>query len=420
MKLPMRTDYDQNRMTRRHYPLLWVMGLLGLALAGGDWFMRFYWFRWQDAFRRPVVVRSQTAGFTSRVVPPTRGDSLTKLIPSAQARSVFEDDHPGGIVYYDAAGFANLPYDAEATFRVVTVGDSYMVVGMPQTNQFYAQLSARLGVPVLNRALAGQGPFQSLFKFIQEVQQGRAPPEWVVWGFIERDTTGPLFVGFESQLRRTVSSEDISGDPPSGPAPAGAFQLLRPDALRKSLPNTSALAQISRKAWALAQFYSEQELPPEVMILDGGDLEAPLLGYKYTLVSMYYPPEVRRLDLAVNAVAFVRDYLAKMGIQLLVMPIPDKEQIYRDRISPSDWQRGIPPPPSTLPEFIRLLQGRGVLCVNLVDPFVEARRRGELLYWRDDTHWNNHGIAEAASRAAMVIQEVSLPSGTSGGSTGRE
>ena len=41
--------------------------------------------------------------------------------------------------------------------------------------------------------------------------------------------------------------------------------------------------------------------------------------------------------------------------------------------------------------------------VNLMPVFQEATARGEQLYWRDDTHWNDAGIRLAAEELWRVV-----------------
>ena len=396
-------NYDDNRRLRHARSLLALLGLLLLALLAGDWFMRFYWFRWQDVFRRPVEVNTPAAGFTTRVVPPRRGSDLSNFIPSALMRKRFEDEHPGGVISYDPAGYENLPYASGSTFDIVVVGDSYMVAGMPQTNQISAQLAQLLGVPVLNRAVAGRGPFQSLRYLVQEIGRGMAKPKLIVWGFIEREISGPSFVGFVYQLEKMADPDWQDERVASSYNP---WHHLAPAALRVSLPNSSALAQLSQKIWSFIQFNVAGRLPPEVIILEGKGSAKPLLGYGDALNSMYWPPEVRRIDQAVYAVCYIRDYLEKLGIQLLVLPIHDKEQVYRDLIAPSDWRNGVPPPPSIIPSFASQLEEQGISCIDLSSAFGEARRRGVALYWRDDTHWNENGIRLAAEEIARSLSTL--------------
>ena len=48
------------------------------------------------------------------------------------------------------------------------------------------------------------------------------------------------------------------------------------------------------------------------------------------------------------------------------------------------------------------LDAAGVPVVNLMPVFQEATARGERLYWRDDTHWNDAGIRLAAEELWRV------------------
>jgi hypothetical protein len=51
----------------------------------------------------------------------------------------------------------------------------------------------------------------------------------------------------------------------------------------------------------------------------------------------------------------------------------------------------------------------GIRCVDLTGPLQEESRRllpkGELTFWKDDSHWNSHGMAAAARSIRDFLQE---------------
>ncbi|HOO22031.1 MAG TPA: hypothetical protein PL011_11660, partial [Kiritimatiellia bacterium] len=52
------------------------------------------------------------------------------------------------------------------------------------------------------------------------------------------------------------------------------------------------------------------------------------------------------------------------------------------------------------------LSEAGVPVVNLMPVFREATEAGQRLYWRDDTHWNDAGIALAAEELWRKVEPL--------------
>lgn len=91
---------------------------------------------------------------------------------------------------------------------------------------------------------------------------------------------------------------------------------------------------------------------------------------------------------------------------MVVVLIPEKEQVYRDalpvRFNPPDN----PLPPSVLWAVESELQRHGIPVVNMLDSFQNATLQGELVYWQDDTHWNERGTAMAVERVWSEIENL--------------
>lgn len=111
-----------------------------------------------------------------------------------------------------------------------------------------------------------------------------------------------------------------------------------------------------------------------------------------------------------DAILHFRDQLAAHGIQLVLMPVPNKESVYPDRL-------GIPNVPGQLllAPRTRLLLDRlrsaNVEVIDLFEAFAQARAAtntpGEVpLYLAQDTHWSPAGLALAARTAARQIQRL--------------
>jgi hypothetical protein len=87
--------------------------------------------------------------------------------------------------------------------------------------------------------------------------------------------------------------------------------------------------------------------------------------------------------------------------------IPTKYRVYYKHINPGEVL------PSAAWDYLqRLCQKNHLACTNLTQPLVEASdellTKGELTWWRDDTHWNRNGIAVAARVVAASLTEASM------------
>lgn len=112
----------------------------------------------------------------------------------------------------------------------------------------------------------------------------------------------------------------------------------------------------------------------------------------------------------VAAIVDFRDQLAARGIRLLVMPVPNKESIYPDRLtSRAEGLPGVLTPRTR--EVLEGLRAADVEVVDLFKEFTEARRQNGKspetpLYLAQDTHWSPTGVALAAQTVARRLIEL--------------
>ena len=109
---------------------------------------------------------------------------------------------------------------------------------------------------------------------------------------------------------------------------------------------------------------------------------------------------------AVEAIVAFRDQLAARGLRLLVLPVPNKESVYPDRLTRRSGPWELPPGAETR----RLMEALRASDVELLDLFtLFARARSEAtvgtpaLYLTQDTHWSPAGVALAARAVAQHV-----------------
>lgn len=109
----------------------------------------------------------------------------------------------------------------------------------------------------------------------------------------------------------------------------------------------------------------------------------------------------------VRAVREYRDQLARRGIELLVVPVPNKESIY-----PENLRCGAEAKPWVCEQTEQVLTGLQEAGVEVVDLFAVFGRMkeqtGEMgsLYLAQDSHWSPLGMQKAAAAVAQRLKEL--------------
>lgn len=378
--------------------ILVPVGLLWLTLLVGDWWMRFHWFAWHRTLIRQenLVVTSPVRPMTVRECDEMRGGNLSGMIAIPGAAKAFEQSRPAFIEYYDEYGFPNKPPTTNTCFPVVLTGDSFMMVPDRMEDRIDAQLQAEAGLPVYNHSVKGRGAFEGLIRFLQSERFDCEPPQILIWGIVEMDISAGTYVGLLSRLAREVKPRHLF----QNQMPVHTkfvWKALSPRTLRTSLPNSSATAQLSRKIWNMFRYYIFGQITPDVIVAEGQVAGRPVLFYRYALDAMRWPTSVRDVDRVVWVLQELQAFCREKDVELVVLLIPDKEQVYRNLI-PFTYRSDVdtPIPASCLWAIESGLQTSGIPCVNLIGPFREKAKEDVLLYWLDDTHWNPEGIQIAA------------------------
>jgi hypothetical protein len=108
------------------------------------------------------------------------------------------------------------------------------------------------------------------------------------------------------------------------------------------------------------------------------------------------------------AILAFRDQLAARGIHLVLMPAPNKESIYPERLSGRAGPAPVAVGRQTRQLLVRLREAR-VEVVDLFDVFRQAKHEqaasgARALYLAQDTHWSPAGVALAATVAAERLR----------------
>lgn len=102
---------------------------------------------------------------------------------------------------------------------------------------------------------------------------------------------------------------------------------------------------------------------------------------------------------AAGGVAEVRDLLAAKGIELVVVPLPAKADIYREHVSyaaiPTDLER-------LYEDFRTVLDNAGIKNIETRAPLLQAKAKGQL-FLTTDTHWTPLGAEVVADAVGETL-----------------
>lgn len=395
--------------SRRVWLFLVSLMLFVGALVLVEWYFRFarYHFEMQlfHLPARPLEIHATTHGFTTNVIPAMRGGDLTALIGIHHAAEPFMEERSAGLRVQDQQGFVTESYDPAVPPDAVVVGDSFMTVGL-LTNTFAFRLARHSGLMVRNRALLGHGPFVGVEHYLDSLQPGDTPPAYLVWGFAEREISGAKFERFLYSMDGRVR---MAGPKHEAVVLDRGFSVhwdsLAPTKLRKSLPATSLLAQSAQWTWNRLRYLLFGQLHPDLIPSRDQVVDGPMLFYRYHIESLAQSEEERNSAMVVQAIRKLDKLCRLRGITLVVVLIPEKEQVYRDWLPARFNPPGHPLPPSCLGPIATELQRQDIRVVNMLPVFTNATAQGVRVYWRDDTHWNPIGADRAASEVWNLMKQ---------------
>lgn len=298
-------------------------------------------------------------------------------------RSDATEDHE---VYFqtDTFGFRNTPEASREPVELIVLGDSFGAAANTTQAKGLASLldaSAR----TYNLSVSGAGPREHLLTLRLELD--RLPIA---------DGATLVWLLFEGNDLEETSLDDLEIHPEPG-----VFRRLR--AWLKEFRKRSPVRQLGKRL--LSALEPERPLPIRSERLADG---SPLQFYSA------YDQRRTREDMRAhkNFSAFQRLFAELAGevkqrkIATLVVVAPTKDRVYPTADDGSVTPGGLGESTTGFAAEVNdLCIAHQLPCLDLLPPLSSAAARlwdesQELLWWRDDTHWNEHGHALAA--AAIV------------------
>lgn len=276
----------------------------------------------------------------------------------------------------DKYGFRNPKYNDNTYFPIVATGDSDMAGSSLSDEETYSYcLGKKLKVSVYSYAPS------SPIAFLGDKRFKDSPPEILIWEAIERTITGKAY------SRYSGLSEHME------------ITLNKPKVTKNKNENLPRLSDYVAKSlfhevrWKLTGI-----LPESIGYIDK---QNKMLFYRNGLRMLNLPSKVKGLDTVLDGIEAIHRYCYVRGITLIFIPLPDKENIYR-HLLPQNMTPDFPEN-NFIEKLHKGLDQRNILNVKLYDKFRKQAKKGETLYFPDDTHWNKDGVSTAVELTMNLI-----------------
>lgn len=267
----------------------------------------------------------------------------------------------------DAYGYRNT-INGSDRYDIVIVGDS-MTAGssLTQEDTLAAVLSRELNTPVYAFAPA------DIAQFTRDSRFAITPPKTVVFQIVERNLSAHVC---PSQLQDRPAETTVT---------------------QNSSPNQPSILydRFLRNMTYLVSFVQSNRVTRQPIHNGQG-----MLFFEPSLGTV----PVTNAESVITAIKRCNAWLNDLGVQLIVLPVPDKENIYFDEI-PAESRPAITPAERSvfLQAVTQGLKQEDIPVVDLLSAYTQARAVGITPYQLDDTHWNREGVTIAADLITMLI-----------------
>jgi len=375
---------------------MFLVAVLAPTLLLGGW----------DLIQRTVNGDWARLSFPWEALRPHHAESWGDLVQMAglphYERLVNGGDRQKHVVI-DSEGFRD-SHGADRQVEYLMAGASFFAAGTTNAQTVSGQLEHLTGRPVRNLAWPGGGPVRSIETLVQGgLSTAGSSAHTVIWGVAQRSLTAAGFMPLHARL-------DASGIS----RPANTRVQARQTAMsylrwqhRRLQPFLNETSSLRREASRISKFVPPASLDPgwtsAVTLASYGD--RPMVFLNEGIDSAFRSFEDRGGITVVETIERVEKWFADRGVKLIVVLIPDKYEVFRDRLEPDPAPLVADAPDSPVTtEFARALAARGIEVVDLRPRFIaEQKRTGQarpMIYRADDTHWSDRGIRIAAEAIA--------------------
>ena len=288
---------------------------------------------------------------------------------------------------------------------VVVIGDSYIEFGLNADDSFARRLARISGLTVANFGVGGYGPFQYLE--LLKRYGIKEHPKYAFFCFFEGNDLGDI---------REYLKWRAGGD-------YYYFTVLSKNFLRRYLLALTDTADAIKNGISLVMqlslnktLRSQNHVNPDIAVLQLGD--------QYHKVLLFYKNNRRPTDEIIRSPEWkeLKNILSQFkavsianGITPIILYIPIAAHIYAyysTNDSGENWLKirdeQIAEKDNVENGMISLTGELGTELIDLSPVFEDSARRGKLLYYPFDTHWNSEGRQVAAEFVAQVLRRKTI------------
>jgi hypothetical protein len=189
--------------------------------------------------------------------------------------------------------------------------------------------------------------------------------------------------------------------------------------VRRSLFHWWSISPLELVASRLNKLLSDDGILPNEGRLGGRQLRLPdrkpMLFRRYEIVPARVGRSARDAARLVDYAEWWRDQLARRGIDSWVLLMPSRYTIYGPWLETGETRHGVLRMEEYIQRVSRELRARGIRTLNALPVYrasvPQQLETGDLLFYREDNHWNARGVEVIARVLADSILNTRRPAG---------
>jgi hypothetical protein len=284
----------------------------------------------------------------------------------------------------------------------VLVGDSYLEIGESDDQTLSEQLKAHSGLTTCNLGRANYGPHQYL-KVLQRYAM-ELRPQFALFCFFSGNDIQDIQRYEEWQQGQNYY------DFASGRSFLGRFKAFLLD-IGRALEKNMGLRKMWNNVWL---YWHNEKVHPDLGLVRLGDQQLLMCFGSWNPGES--PEELintRGFSTLRKLLADFRDICCQHGIAPVIVYLPHKMEIYADLVSDQSGRtvrtrlaNQLAAMDNMVQAFRRTVDQLNLELVDMTTPFREAARKGVLLYYPFDTHWNPRARQMAAQLIASRLRQI--------------
>ena len=290
----------------------------------------------------------------------------------------------------DSFGFRG--FIPRANARMILLGDSFAFGANIRSSQTYAAIINRAGYQCYNMGKPGTGLIEQYRYLATAVDEGTfpGPIDWIIWS---------VFEGNDLEDSRDLDAPAAVSMILDGTLPGVAINVL------ETIRDNSILNRIVTGEMYVMSSDSHREA-------DGIHLRGALYRSDKLGLKLFYPPFITHTQQSADyvldhpnrprierAFADMRELATALNARVLVLLTPSAPRVHGQQFEGFPELDG-----NHFMELVKKLAGSNKFDLVDLYPVMQQKAGEELFYFRDDTHFNQHGHSLAADEIIAHLE----------------